>query len=98
MGCTFEERCKTSLRGACDFALTPLAILDLIAIAPTILGFITPELYLLRIVRLVRIGRVGRSKRFRQSIKYFNRAIAAKKKHYSSPLCIQVLSLLSAVS
>ena len=70
---------RRGLRGACDFAMTPLAILDLIAIAPTILGFITPELYLLRIVRLVRIGRVGRSKRFRQSIKYFNRAIAAKK-------------------
>ena len=74
-----KKGARRGLRGACDFALTPLAILDLIAIAPTILGFITPELYLLRIVRLVRIGRVGRSKRFRQSIKYFNRAIAAKK-------------------
>ncbi len=41
-----------------------MAILDLVAIAPTILGFISPELYLLRLIRLVRIGKIGRSKRF----------------------------------
>ena len=45
-----------------------MAILDLVAIAPTILGFITPELYLLRVIRLVRIGRIGRSKRFQKSV------------------------------
>ena len=70
---------RKGLRGTWDYAITPLAILDLIAIAPTILGFISPELYLLRIIRLVRIGRVGRSKRFRKSIRHFNNAISAKK-------------------
>ena len=70
---------RRGIRGVCDYAITPLAILDLIAIAPTILGFITPELYLLRIIRLARIGRVGRSKRFRKSIRHFNEAITAKK-------------------
>lgn len=70
---------RGGVRGALDYALTPLAILDLLAIAPTILGFVTPELYLLRILRLVRIGRIGRSKRFRKSVKHFNRAIASKK-------------------
>ena len=58
---------RRGIRGAWEYAITPLAILDLIAIAPTILGFITPELYLLRIIRLARIGRVGRSKHFRKS-------------------------------
>ena len=66
-------------RGALDYSLTPLAILDLLAIAPTLLGFVSPELYLLRIIRLVRIGRIGRSKRFRKSVKHFNQAIASKK-------------------
>ena len=70
---------RKGLRGAWDYAITPLAMLDLIAIAPTILGFISPELYLLRIIRLGRIGRVGRSKRFRKSIRHFNNAISAKK-------------------
>jgi len=52
------------VRGALDYAITPMAILDLVAIAPTILGFISPELYLLRLIRLVRIGKIGRSKCF----------------------------------
>ena len=70
---------RRGIYGAWDYAITPLAILDLVAIAPTILGFITPELYLLRIIRLLRIGRIGRSKRFRKSIKHFNKAITAKR-------------------
>ena len=70
---------RKGLKGAWDYAITPLAILDLIAIAPTILGFISPELYLLRIIRLGRIGRVGRSKKFRKSIKHFHNAISSKK-------------------
>ena len=74
-----------------DYAITPLAILDLIAIAPTILGFISPELYLLRIIRLGRIGRVGRSKRFRKSIKHFNNAITSKKEE------LQISAIYSGV-
>jgi len=86
-----RDGARRGIRGVWDYAITPLAILDLIAIAPTILGFITPELYLLRIVRLVRIGRVGRSKRFRQSIKHFNTAITAKKE------ALQISAIYSGV-
>lgn len=82
---------RKGIRSALDYAITPLAILDLIAIAPTILGFITPELYLLRIIRLARIGRIGRSKRFRKSIKYFNKAIGAKREE------LQISAIYSGV-
>ena len=86
------------MRGATDYALTPLAILDIIAIAPTLLGFITPELYLLRIVRLARIGRVGRSKRFRKSIKHFNNALASKKEELQiSAIYSGVVILISSI-
>lgn len=70
---------RKGIKGVAEYAVTPIAILDAMAIAPTILGFITPELYLLRIIRLARIGRVGRSKKFRQSIRHFNRALSSKK-------------------
>ena len=86
-----RDGARRGIQGALDYAITPLAILDLIAIAPTILGFITPELYLLRIIRLIRIGRVGRSKRFRQSIKHFNEAITAKKEE------LQISAIYSGV-
>ena len=86
-----RDGARRGIRGTWDYAITPLAILDLIAIAPTILGFITPELYLLRIIRLARIGRVGRSKRFRQSIRHFNKAITAKKE------ALQISAIYSGV-
>ena len=86
-----KDGARRGIRGAWDYAITPLAILDLIAIAPTILGFITPELYLVRIVRLVRIGRISRSRRFRQSIKHFNTAITAKRE------ALQISAIYSGV-
>ena len=86
-----RDGARKGLRGALDFAITPMAILDLVAIAPTILGFITPELYLLRVIRLVRIGRIGRSKRFQKSVRHFNHAIASKKEE------LQISAIYSAV-
>ena len=71
----FEE----GLKGKIKYVLTPLALLDVIAILPSLIGLITPELYLLRIFRLVRIARFGRSRRIRTSIDYFNKAILSKK-------------------
>ena len=68
--------------GVIKYALSPMAIVDLIAIVPTFIGMITSELYgtsLLRIIRLIRIGRLGRSKTFRKSIKRFHSVITLKK-------------------
>ena len=85
---------RKGVRGALDFAITPMAILDLVAIAPTILGFITPELYLLRVIRLVRIGRIGRSKRFQKSVRHFNHAITSKREE----LQISAIYLAAVIS
>ena len=86
-----RDGARRGVRGVLDFAATPMAILDLVAIAPTILGFISPELYLLRIIRLVRIGRIGRSKRFQKSVRHFNRAITSKREE------LQISAIYSAV-
>lgn len=82
---------RRGLRGAIDYALTPMALLDLLAITPTILGVVSPELYVLRLVRLVRIGRIGRSRHFRRSIQHFNRAITSKREE------LQISAIYSAV-
>ena len=60
-----RDGARRGARGALDFAITPMAILDLVAIAPT--------------VQLVQIGRIGRSKRFRKSVRHFNYAIASRR-------------------
>ncbi|WP_413439911.1 ion transporter [Synechococcus sp. MIT S1220] len=87
------------IKGSLHFAATPTALLDLLAILPTILGTVSPELYLLRVIRLVRIGRIARSKRFRDSMMYFHHAIASKKEELGisavySAVVISVSSIL----
>lgn len=66
------------IRGAIKYATTPIAVLDLIALTPLIVGAMGSEFYFLRIARLLRIARAGRSSRFQQSIKHFNHAISSK--------------------
>jgi len=70
---------EKGVKGKVRYVFTPLALLDVIAILPSLIGLITPELYFLRIFRLARIARLGRSKRIRKSISYFNNAILSKK-------------------
>lgn len=88
---------RRGIKGMADYAISPIAVIDLLAIVPTILGFITPELYLLRIIRLVRIGRLGRSERFQKSIKHFNNAIKSKGEELRiSAVYSMVLVLISS--
>ena len=86
-----RDGARKGVLGVLEFAITPMVILSLVVIAPTILGFITPELYLLRIIRLVRIGRTGRSNRFQKSVMHFNHAITSKREE------LQILAIYSAV-
>lgn len=86
-----KQGARQGIRGIIGYALTPMALLDLLAITPTILGVVSPELYVLRIVRLVRIGRIGRSRHFRRSIRHFNRAITSKREE------LQISAIYSGV-
>jgi len=82
---------EKGIKGKIRYVLTPLALLDIIAILPALIGLITPEFYLLRIFRLARISRLGRSKRIRTSISYFNKAILSKKTE------LQISAVYSAI-
>ena len=73
-----DGRYGKGIRGIVNYVLSPLAMIDVIAILPTFLGIISPELYTLRVFRLVRIGKIGRSRRFKEGLYYFNQAIKSK--------------------
>ena len=66
------------IKGVIDYVRTPVAIFDLIALMPLVVGTLGSEFYFLRIARLLRIVRAGRSSKFKRSIKHFNYAIASK--------------------
>jgi voltage-gated potassium channel len=65
-------------RGLLRYLRTPLALLDLAALLPLVIGALGAELYILRLVRLVRIARVGRSRRFKHSLRHFHYAIQSR--------------------
>jgi len=64
--------------GALHYAISPLALLDMLAFAPTLIGLVSPQLYLLRLIRLLNIARLAQSSTVRSSLRYFNRALARK--------------------
>lgn len=82
---------KPGLIGALRYARSPMALLDLMAFAPTLIGLISPELYLLRLLRLLHIARLGRSKHFRESLRHFHAALSRKRSQ------LQISAVYSAV-
>jgi len=69
---------RRGLIGALHYACSPLALLDMLAFAPTLIGLVSPQLYLLRLIRLLNIARLAQSSTVRSSLGYFNRALARK--------------------
>ena len=69
---------RRGVLGALHYACSPLALLDLLAFAPTLIGLISPQLYLLRLIRLLNIARLAQSNHVRSSLRYFNRALMRK--------------------
>ena len=88
---------KRGLAGAMRYARSPIALLDLAAFAPTLVGMISPELYLLRLIRLLHIGRLGRSSHFRRSLLHFHEALSSKRSQLQiSAVYTAVLLLISS--
>ena len=69
---------RRGLIGALHYACSPLALLDILAFAPTLIGLVSPQLYLLRSIRLLNIARLAQSSTVRSSLRYFHRALARK--------------------
>jgi len=91
-----QNRYANGVRGSIQYAKSPVAILDLIALLPLLIGVLGSEFYLLRIVRLLRISRAGRSKRFKKSIKHFNYAISSKWQELQVAIVYSGVLLLSS--
>lgn len=78
--CTADERYSRPLAGRARFAITPLALIDLLAILPFYIPMFIPlDLRFIRIVRLFRIGRVLKFGRYSESIQTFERVFMKKR-------------------
>ena len=78
--CTVNAKFKNPILGRIRFALTPLLIVDLLAILPFYLPMIIPlDLRFLRALRLIRILRMFKMGRYSESLRMFGRVLKAKK-------------------
>lgn len=77
--CTSNPKYRHPLFGRLRFALTPLALIDLAAIAPAYMpGDVFLDLRYARIVRLVRLLRVLKMARYSKTLRTFSNVVTAK--------------------
>ncbi|MCK4251890.1 ion transporter [candidate division WOR-3 bacterium] len=78
--CTSENKYKNPIKGRIQFALSPLALVDLIAILPFYLPMIIPlDLRFMRVIRLLRMFRLFKIGRYSNSIKTLGNVLKEKK-------------------
>ena len=90
---SLDKRYGKGLQGVLRYFISPMAIIDLIAIVPSFIG-VRAELKFLRVIRLLRILKIGRSEKFKQSIFHFNYALRSKSQELQISTFYTVLLLL----
>jgi len=77
--CTENPQFKTPISGRVHYLITPMAIIDLIAILPFYLPFVVPELRFVRAIRLFRLFRILKLARYSDALKTFAEVLNLKK-------------------
>ena len=91
--CVSNEAYRNPVSGRIKYLLTPMAIIDLIAIAPFYLTFFIADTRILRILRLLRLFRTGKHFRHSKTFRIIVDTIVKKKSELVSSLVL-MLSLL----
>ena len=83
--CVEDPRYSAPIAGRVRFAFTPLALIDLLAILPFYLVFITADLRVLRVLRVFRLLRVAKVARYSKTLQIFVRVLGGQRQNY----CLQ---------
>jgi len=96
--CATNSKYKHPIFGRTKFIITPLAIIDLIAILPFYLPMlISIDLRFIRALRLTRIFRLFKLARYSEAIKLFGKVIKNKKEElYITAFVIFILLIISS--
>jgi len=74
-----DPRYSDGLRGRLRYAMTPSALLDLLAVTPLFLHIIGAEAYVIRILRVVRVLRLAKLGRFTIATRALSHAVHARR-------------------
>ena len=93
--CSFNEKYRHPILGRIRFILTPLLIVDLLAILPFYIPMIIPiDLRFLRILRLFRIFRIFKMGRYSKAFRMIGNVIRAKKEELLISVFVMVILLV----
>jgi len=96
--CTVSPGYAGAIRGRLRFMLTPLAIIDLVAILPFYLPLASTNLLFLRSVRLFRFLRIAKAARYSKALQAFGAVISRKKEQLVVAFVLLSLALVFASS
>jgi len=96
--CVTDSKYKHPISGRTKFIITPLALIDLIAILPFYLPMlISIDLRFIRALRLIRLFRLFKLARYSVAIKLFGKVIKNKKEElYITAFIIFILLIISS--
>ncbi|MFP4133599.1 MAG: ion transporter [Halothece sp.] len=94
--CTVKTAYRHPLWGRLRYMITPLALVDLLAILPFYLPLLSPQFRVGRSLRLLRLFRVLKLNRYTDSLKILGRVLRLKQEELL--LSLFVLSILLAVA
>ena len=99
--CVEEPEYARPILGRLRFALTPLAIVDVLAVLPFYLPFISVDLRVLRmfrLLRIMRIMRIAKLARYSDSLQMLMRVLKARRDPLLSAVFILLILLVVAAS
>jgi len=99
--CVEDPRYQRPVLGRIRFALTPLAIVDMLAVLPFYLPFLSVDLRVLRmfrLLRIMRIMRVAKLARYSESLQMLARVFKAKGEQLISAMVLLLIMLVVAAT
>jgi len=84
--CVEDERYTHPIIGRVRYALTPMALIDLVAILPTLLTGLGVDLRSIRIARLLRLARALKIVRYVEAIHIIGRVVRSKQHQLATSL------------
>jgi len=97
--CDLKKDCGPGLRGRLKYALTPMALIDLLAILPFYLSiFVVLDLRFLRMLRLFRILRLLKLVRYFETLRKMGHVLKVKKEELTITISVVIILLVFASS
>lgn len=93
-----NPKCRGAILGRVRYALSPMALIDLIAIAPFFVPWIGTDLLTLRAFRLIRLLRLLKFGRYSEALQLMGRVLARKRGELGSTVVIAGFLLIVAAT